>query len=327
MIYQTQLEHQRDTSPARLTSCTPSGTLMTMDERLEKLVKEVQQHAPQTQERQLALTQLVEEILRSRKIGRAPIGQPLSGVYREIYETVGEQLLHHVSEAIDNYNPTHTSVRVWVTTLRTQAFRTILDDDQIKKLAIEAQRHPPDTELRQHALGELVEAIRLSSKLCRPQLTRFSPQFYDLLYDEAVNKTLMYVCRKINTYDPERGNKKFMNWVNFRLERVFIETYQECNSPTLGKLPSLADLEELVQPEEPPSLLERVIENLKEDAKNLFKKTHVRNRPDANFQRIALSRFSGKTWEEISAELKIPLPTLSSFFQRCCEKFRSHLQP
>ncbi len=327
MIYQTQLEHHTGTSPARLTSCPPSGTLMTMDERLEKLVTEAQQHAPQTQEQQLALTQLVEEILRSRKIGRAPIGQPLSGVYQEIYETVQQQLLHNVSEALDNYNPKHIPVRVWANTLRNQAFRTILDDAQIKKLAIEAQQHPPHTELRQHAIGELVEAIRLSGKLCRPQLTRFSPQFYDLLYDEAVNKTLTYVCRKINTYDPERGNKKFMNWVNFRLERVFIETYQEVNSPNIGNLPSLADLEEIVQPEEPPSLLERVVETLKEDAENLFKKTHVRTRPDANFQSIALSRFSGKTWEEISSELKIPLPTLSSFFQRCCEKFRSKLQP
>ncbi|MBD2047765.1 hypothetical protein H6F78_19605 [Coleofasciculus sp. FACHB-64] len=46
-----------------LTSCNSSGTFKTMDERLEKLVTEAQRHAPQSEERQLALTQLVDEIL------------------------------------------------------------------------------------------------------------------------------------------------------------------------------------------------------------------------------------------------------------------------
>jgi hypothetical protein len=85
-----------------------------------------------------------------------------------------------------------------------------------------------------------VEAIRLSGKLSHPHRTRFSPQFYDLLYEEAVNKTLMYVCRKIDKYDPERGqDKKFMTWVNFRLDRVIIETSREFKDPKLVDLPSM----------------------------------------------------------------------------------------
>ena len=296
-----------------------------MDERLEQLITEVQQHTPQTEEWQLAVAQLVKEILRSRKIGRPSIGQSLSGVYQEIYQQAQQQLIHKVGEELSNYNPKRIPVRTWVNTLRNHAFRTVLDDVQLKKLALEAQRHPPHSDLRQHALGELVEAIRLSGKLSHPHRTRFSPQFYDLLYEEAVNKTLIYVCRKIDKYDPERGqDKKFMAWVNFRLDRVILETSRELKDPKIVDLPSLSDLEERLPSDESPSLFEQLRESIEEDAKNLFKKTHIRNRCDANFQAIALARFSGQSWEEISTKFRIPIPTLSSFFQRSCEKFRSH---
>ncbi len=314
-------------SKCSITSCTSSGNFMTMNEQLEQLVTEAQRHTPQTEGWQLALTQLVKEILRSRKIGRPPIGQPLSGVYLEIYEQVQQQLLQKVGEELSNYNPKRIPVRTWVNTLRNHAFRTILDDGQLKKLALEAQRHPPQSELRQHALGELVEAIRLSGKLSHPHRARFSPQFYDLLYEEAVNKTLTYVCRKIDNYDPERGqDKKFMTWVNFRLDRVILETSREFKDPKIVDLPALSELEDRWQSNESPSLFENLRESIEEDAKNVFKQTHIRNRSDANFQAIALARFSGQSWEEISAQFKIPIPTLSSFFQRCCEKFRSHFR-
>ena len=270
----------------------------------------------------MALTQLVNEILRSRKIGRPPIGQPLSGVYRDIYEQLQQQLLHKVGEELNHYNPTRTPVRTWVNTLRTHAFRTVLDDGQLKNLALEAQRHPPHTELRQHALGELIEAIRLSGKLSRPHRARFSSQFYELLYEEAVNKTLIYVCRKIDNYDPERGQvKKFMNWVNFRLDRDILDTSRKFSDPP-GKVPLPPDPFIPFPQNNSPSLFDKVRELIEEDAKNIFNRAHVRNHPEANFQVIALARFSGKSWEEISSEFRISVPTLSSFFQRCCEKFR-----
>jgi DNA-directed RNA polymerase specialized sigma24 family protein len=292
-----------------------------MDERLKQLLIQAQQYTPQTEGWQLALTQLVDEILRSRKIARFSIGKPLSGVYQDIYQQVRQQLRHELEWELDKYNPTRIPIRTWVNTLRDRASRKILDDEKLKKLAIEAQRHPPHTQLRQYALGELVEAIRLSGKLCHPHRTRFSFQFYNLLYEESVNKTLTYVCRKIDTYNPERG--QFMTWVNFRLDRVILDSCRELREPNITELPSITELEKIVQPEEPPSLFERIRESLENDTENIFKQTHIRNRPDANFSVIALARFSGKSWEDISNELEIPLPTLSRFFQRSCEKFRS----
>ena len=55
---------QRTDGNAPLTSCTSNGIFKIMDERLEQLVTEAQQYAPQTEEWHLALTQLVDEILR-----------------------------------------------------------------------------------------------------------------------------------------------------------------------------------------------------------------------------------------------------------------------
>jgi DNA-directed RNA polymerase specialized sigma24 family protein len=294
-----------------------------MDERLEQLVREVLKHIPQTETWESALTRLLDEILRSRKVCRSFRGQPLFGVYQEMYEKIREQLFSEIIQQLHSYDPLPGTVRQWANNLRDRTCKQVLEDTQLKRLAIAAQNYPPDSELRHYALGELVEAIRLSGRLCRPQRGRFYPQYYDLIYDEAVNRTLIYVCQKIETYEPERGNKKFMNWVNFRLERTFIETGYEFREPRHMDLPSLAQLETMVQSQESASLLERICEYLEEDADNLFKQAHIRNRPDANFSAITLARLAGKTWEEISAELGIAVPTLSSFFQRHCQKFRA----
>lgn len=297
-----------------------------MDERLQQLLTETQQYAPQSQEWQSALMRLVDEILRSRKLCRPLPNKPLFGVYQKIYEQVRQQLWCDVAQKIDRYEPKQKNAREWANILRFQAFQKILDDAQLKKLAIEAQCHPPNTELRQYALGELVEAIRLSGRLCHPHRKNFSSQFYDLLYDEAVNKTLTYVCRKIDNYDPERGDKKFMNWVNFKLDKMLLEVYHEEQEPNITDLPSLAELEKIVRPEEPPSSLEILRDCLEEDPQNLYKQTHIRDRPDVSFFAIALARITGKSWQEISEKFGIPLATINRFFQRCCEKFRFDLR-
>ncbi|NJR75063.1 MAG: hypothetical protein HC773_18375 [Scytonema sp. CRU_2_7] len=362
------LENEKIIVNVLATSCTPSS----LDERLKQLVQEAQRYAPQSEERLLALTRLVDEILRyafrrlcfarSHKIAHLPSTfspkkvtsriyprvtdyadrstltaghfflrlptryQPLFDIDKDIYEQVRQKLLHDIDEKLDSYNPTLLPVKTWINDLRNRIYQKVLNDEQLKKLALKAQQHPPYSELRQYFLGELVEAIRLSGKLAHPHREKFSPQFYDLIYEEAVNKTLTYICRKINTYDPNRGNRKFMNWVNFRLDRSILESYHEFRDPKLSELPSLSDLEMIVQQEEPSSLFEMVREKIEEDSENLFKQAHIKNRPDANFQAIALARLSGKIWDEISAEFQISISTLSVFYQRCCHKFRSQFR-
>lgn len=120
-------------------------------ELLKQLVVAVQGQLPGARERQLALARLVDEIMRSRKICRPPRGQPLTDVCQEIYEEVREQLLRDVDQDIGNYNR-QDSLRSWTNSLLNSAFKQVLDDPRLKKLALEAQQHPPKTQMRQYAL-------------------------------------------------------------------------------------------------------------------------------------------------------------------------------
>jgi hypothetical protein len=299
-----------------------------MDERLTQRLEEAKQvvtnggAVPGSE-----IDPLVEEILRSRPVGRALPGQPLSGVYQAIFERAQAYLHDVVVDALKRYNATQQSVREWAIALQTQALKQVLDDAQIKQLALEAQRHLPQSIERQHALAQLVAAIQLAGRLVRPHRGMFSPSFYELLYDEAVNRTLVYICCAIDNYDPERGDKKFMNWVNFRLERVMIDCRREFNDRETTELPNLNDLDNLNPPDEvedsPAQLLREYIE---QDVDQTFQQTHIRDRPDANFRLIAIERLNDKSWDDISALLGIKIPTLSSFFQRCCQKFAPKFQ-
>ncbi|MCU0538149.1 MAG: hypothetical protein MUD14_30050 [Hydrococcus sp. Prado102] len=293
-----------------------------MKEVLERLAIAAQQSLPQTQERQRAIEQLVSEILRSRPICR-PLGvQALCKVQQEIYEQVQQQLLYEVEREIDKYKPERLRARDWTNALRDRTFGQVLDDNRLKQLALEIQQLPAQSELRQHLLGELIKAIRLSRRLCRPHRTKFSPTFYELLYEEAVNETLIYVCQNIDKYDPERGtSKKFITWVNFHLDKLVIDCRRKFGNVETNFSSSLTEIEKIEVPQTSFPLSDLIRDYIEEDAENLFKLAQIEKRPEANFRAIALSRFAGKSWEEISEELGVVVPTLSSFYQRCCRKF------
>ncbi len=297
----------------------------TMEDLLEQLVTEVQQHHPQTEERHNALTQLVNCIMRSRKICRPLGSQPLFGLYREMYEKLRQQLFWDIAQNLNYHQPTQKNSRAWAKNLLNDACVKILDNTQLKNLALEAQKHQPRSELRQYALRELIQAILLTDKLGHPPRGNFSPESYPLVYQEAVNQTLAYVCRNINTYNPERG--ELMTWVNFRLNMVFKDFRQGFYNPNIQNLPLREDLENrMVQPEEPTPLSEVIRQYIEDDPDNIFARDHIRNRPDANFRAIALAIFVGRTWKELSVEFNIPMSSLSRFFQRCSQKHRSLFQ-
>lgn len=270
-------------------------------------------------------SELVDTMMRSRKVGRPPRGKPLAGIYKDICDRIRQQLMELLQDCLDKglLQPDPT----WGYQLRAQATQTALTDPLLKGLALEAQGQPNPSALRQHALLQLVEAIRACGRLAHPHRAKFTPSFYKLLHEEAVNRTLVYVCQKIDTYDPNRGQaQKFMNWVNFRLDRMVIECRRQFSDRDTQELPNLNDLERLSQPEPKSSLATDVREYIANDPEGVFQSTHIRKRPDASFQAIALARFNDQSWEEISTQFDIKIPTLSSFFQRCCDKFSDQFQ-
>ncbi|HBL14342.1 MAG TPA: hypothetical protein DD379_23735 [Cyanobacteria bacterium UBA11162] len=286
-----------------------------------KLILDAKQQPFGNEERQKTLEKVVDEMLRSRKICRPLKGQSLSGVCLEIYQEAKKQLLHTIDGDINSYNPRRESVRQWINEQLDSIFKQVLNDTRLKTLALEAQTHLPRTQQRQYLLTELVNSIQLSGKLFYPPPDKMPRDIYQLIYDDAVNRTLLYVFQKIDLYDPTRGNGKFMTWVNFRLDKIFKEI------KLLNQLPKETTINEqtldsLGQPEPSTSVFEILREFIENDPEGLFKNEAIRTHPTANFQAIFLAkRVNGQSWHEISENLGVPMTTLSSFYWRCIQRF------
>ena len=96
--------------------------------------------------------------------------------------------------------------------------RNRLQDEELMMLAIEAQRHPSKSKERRMALTKLVNKIQESGRLCRPY-RNLPPERYEDIYQEAIQKLMIYICENINKYNPEKS--PVMRWVNFYLEKRF----------------------------------------------------------------------------------------------------------
>jgi hypothetical protein len=193
-------------------------------------------------------------------------------------------------------------------------------DEQLKHLALVAQRQPQGTKERRIALTQLVNAIWQSGRLCHPYRGQFQ-RVYEDIYDEAVQSLFFYICRNdnIRNYDLERAS--VMAWVNMLLERRF---FPEAIPKIIGKK-NETHLEnyhlETLKSSEPLSLFEQIRQCIEDDPEGLFRNEHIRKHPEANFQSVAIRRYSGVSWKEISAEWGIDIKTLNTFYYRCLKKF------
>jgi hypothetical protein len=208
-------------------------------------------------------------------------------------------------------------------------------DDRLKQLALEAQQHPKQSKERRQALAKLLRAIQRSGKLSHPRRDQF-PGLYEEIYAEAVQRLFVYICERINEYNPQRG--EVLQWVNFLLnQRFFIEAsrdymptgFKGINPKNIQRM-TLDDLDRShpseLNPQLTPSLSQEVKRCLEDDPEGLFQQAFVAGCPDANFQYLSLQRLAGYSWQELSQELKVSIPTLSSFYQRCLGKFAPKFQ-
>ena len=208
-------------------------------------------------------------------------------------------------------------------------------DIHLRELALAARHHPPDSRDRRLALSDLVAAVWASGRLACPQKGAWPPALYDDLHREALQRTLLEVCQKIDRYDPTRP---VLAWVNFRLHKQFIDTVREFYKQGLtaapkgvpfavGPLPTLDTLDRALATDPEPDERQLLRQFLTDDPEGRLRAEHIRNRPDAHFQAIALARsVEHKSWEEIAAQFGISVQTLCSFFNRRLQKLRPHFQ-
>lgn len=292
---------------------------------LEKLLHEVKQRYGE-EERQAIVIKIVDLILRSRTLCRQYKGQPLNGIYQEIYHQVYTLLVDRVTQELQKSNRNLALTYEEFNQLQLQAFRKVLDDARLKELALSAQKQPLNSSLRSYALEELVKAIKISNRLCHPYRKLFSHEFYSLIYEEAVVQTITYVCTNIDGYDPQRGKGKFMNWVNFKLDKAVLMCRRQFDLSANYDLSSLPDFDVIPDKPKPLTKGDLLYQYIEKDPKKVLQTTYIVGNSRANFRAIALKRLSGKTWKEIAEELNSTVSVLSSFYRRSCKKFQIFLQ-
>jgi uncharacterized protein YerC len=193
------------------------------------------------------------------------------------------------------------------------------DDDLdrlLQQLVFEAQQHLPQSSQRQVTLNRLWQKILKSKRLGHPQKSSWEPSLYEDFYNEALARTALEICQKIDRYNPEHP---VMAWVNFYLNIHFQKVVEEYYNHS--SLPSLDDLERDIPVDETPSDAQSFRKFLKDDPEGLLKAEHLQKRADVTFQVLAIAKHvEDRTWKDISNELDISIQTLCSFFNRCLEK-------
>jgi DNA-directed RNA polymerase specialized sigma24 family protein len=198
-------------------------------------------------------------------------------------------------------------------------------DLHLLQLAKQAQQNPPSSYERRIALTKLIDDIVRFGNLCRPQQNQFSSGVYQEIYDEARQELFLYICQSIDKYEPERGS--VLAWVNVLFERRFFkDTIRKIHSYNSVTKMSVADLDNFANPEESKDMSEILKEFIELDPHGIFRSTYVRRCPQINFREVAIQRFMGKSWQEIASQYNVKIPTVSSFYQRCLQKFSGILQ-
>lgn len=193
-------------------------------------------------------------------------------------------------------------------------------DRTLNQLAREAQQYPDRSYERRRILNKLMHKILHSGALVHPRNELLPAAVSEDLYREALNITLMEICKNFDKYESE---KDILGWVNFVLNKRFIDCcrkylntrrYVDKNWSPLDidilEHRATESTDGLTQAEDLKQLIE-------EDPHKIFTKKYIKGNPKATFQFIVLARiWEGRKWKELSTELNVPSATLCEFFKK-----------
>lgn len=196
-------------------------------------------------------------------------------------------------------------------------------DAEILPLLSEARKYPPGNYRRKQCLTKMIRIIQQSNRLWHEHTP---------YYEDALQQTWLYFCQNIceagtgQKYDPNRSS--IITWLNkylkWRLQDFRIQNSQHLakyyTATRLKKSDQFHDaLAHIAAPPDIPPILGMTLQWIETDPSGELKKSHIHNRPEVNCQVLLLKRlFAQAQWEQISLEFKLPVSTLSSFYQRQC---------
>jgi len=210
-------------------------------------------------------------------------------------------------------------------------------NQELQQLVNEAKRYPADSKnptdraKRRIALNKLINAIRGSGKLSKQVQWWESPNYEDY-YDEALQLTFIEICQKIEQYNPQYP---VMAWVNMIFSRRISDVGKKDKKRGITQIPKHQQVAQILSLDEikkdfpvdneisEQQQLKEIIEN---DPENVLENDCIKDHPQANLKAILLLVLEGKQWKEISEELKVPLSTASSFYQRRMRKVITYLK-
>ncbi len=198
-------------------------------------------------------------------------------------------------------------------------------DEQLRCLVTQACGHPPGSPQRQKLLTQI---IRLTSSRLWRENTSY--------YQDALQQTWLYFCRNVcegltgQKYDPTYGS--VITWLNAYLKRRLQDFYVNQNKEQATTVPLIirqsksGDSSDVIDPvdnlaaaPETPPILEELETWVNTDSSGELRSTHIKGRPDVNCQVLILKRLPPEvSWKELSEQFALPIPTLSSFYQRQC---------
>lgn len=189
-------------------------------------------------------------------------------------------------------------------------------EDYFKELSNSVRRHPPRSLTRERLINKMLSLIQRSPRLYRPK------GIPNDIYEEALQRTLIYISNNIDRYG-HRINS-IMTLVNCKLKFCILDIYRQQRRREIP-FSSINKFHDFYA-KDIPSLAEELAEYIHLDPNKTFESTHLRNRPDATFKYILIQRLNGFTFDEISKELEIPVPSLQSFYSRSAKRFLPELR-
>lgn len=205
-------------------------------------------------------------------------------------------------------------------------------DSQLKQLAALVKQYPANSRGRNQMATRLLMMIEQSGKLFCPRKKSYPPE----VYDEALQEVRLYIFRSLDSYDPDKA--QMMTWVNRKLDYAFKDSIRrhlarQDNQVSLSQTlygdetdTNKTVEDNLAVSDTQPLLSEQIRQIIEDDPEDIFKKKHLRGRPEINFQTISLRMFAGYSRRDIAEEWGIQEQSLYSFYARSCKSFREKFE-
>ena len=194
----------------------------------------------------------------------------------------------------------------------------------LSNLLLEARAYPVGSQQRQRRLTYIIRQMQRSGKIWRDYQISVDQ------YNEALQQTWMYFCQNLDSYDPTRANP--ITWFNcvlkFRIKDLRRKTIGEerriqanfIHATTEDSAIDLIDRLPAPNINQAEEMLNNLLIWLHQEQSTLEKKS-IRNHSAINVHTLIARRLPTEhqvSWQSLSQEFGVSVPTLPSFYQRQC---------